>query len=465
MDIRRPCAVLLFLVPFLLLAVPAFAAETGNGFVPPVWTVIPFLGILLSIAVLPLIASHFWEHHFGKISAFWVVVAIVTMAASVPGDWTFIDAYGPKYFTTYEEYISFIILLGSLYVISGGICIVGDIPGTPLINSGIILIGSLLASVIGTTGAAMLLIRPLLRANANRKRQAHVVLFFIFLVCNIGGALTPIGDPPLFLGFLQGIPFEWTLRLTPMWAFTITIVLGIFYLLDRYLMEEEVPSVLPSIKVEGSLNFILLLGVVVSVIMSGVLHFESQIQVGSLGVLHYQNLLRDGSMVGLALLSLVITAKPTREKNNFSYGPILEVAYLFIGIFTAMIPALMLLGARGGELGLNSPAAYFWVTGLLSSFLDNAPTYLTFLATAMSSLGVENAVDMTVGAEREGILLGISAGAVFMGANTYIGNGPNFMVKAIAEGEGVKMPSFFGYLLYSVIILFPVFILVTLIFF
>jgi Na+/H+ antiporter NhaD/arsenite permease-like protein len=199
--------------------------------------------------------------------------------------------------------------------------------------------------------------------------------------------------------------------------------------------------------------------------MSGVLHFETEIRVGSLGVLHIQNLLRDGSMVALALISLAITAKSVREKNNFNFAPILEVAYLFIGIFTTMIPALMLLNARGSELGLTTPAAYFWVTGLLSSFLDNAPTYLTFLATAMGSLGVENAVEMTVGAEREGILLGISAGAVFMGANTYIGNGPNFMVKAIAEGEGVKMPSFFGYLLYSVVILFPVFVLITLIFF
>lgn len=465
MNMRSILTALVAAIPIVLLASPALASEGGSGFVPPVWTVIPFLGILLSIAVLPLFAHRLWEHHYGKISAAWLVLAIVMMAISVPGDWTFVDAYGPKYLSTYEEYISFIVLLGSLFVISGGISIVGDIKGTPTVNSGIILVGSLLASVIGTTGAAMLLIRPLLRANAGRKSQAHVVLFFIFLVCNIGGALTPIGDPPLFLGFLQGIPFEWTLKLTPMWAFSITIVLGIFYALDRYLMEGEAPRGLPAIKVEGGLNFFLLLGVVGSVIMSGVLHFETVIPVGKLGVLHIPNLMRDGLMIALALISLKITAQATREKNNFNYEPILEVAYLFIGIFTTMIPALMLLNARGGELGLTTPAAYFWVTGLLSSFLDNAPTYLTFLATAMGSLGVENAVDMTVGAEREGILLGISAGAVFMGANTYIGNGPNFMVKAIAEGEGIKMPSFFGYLLYSVVILFPVFILVTFIFF
>ena len=221
---------------------------------------------------------------------------------------------------------------------------------------------------------------------------------------------------------------------------------------------------IPAIKIEGSLNFLLLLGVVGAVIMSGVLHFETTIPVGSLGVFHIQNLLRDGIMILLSVGSLLITAKSTRVKNNFNYDPILEVAYLFIGIFTTMIPVLMLLNARGSELGLETPAAYFWVTGMLSSFLDNAPTYLTFLATAMGSLGLENAIEMTMTPEAEGILMGISLGAVFMGANTYIGNGPNFMVKAIAESEGVKMPSFFGYLLYSVIVLFPVFILVTLIF-
>jgi Na+/H+ antiporter NhaD/arsenite permease-like protein len=465
MNLRRILLGALLALPALFFAHPALAAGGGSGFVPPVWTVLPFLGILFSIALCPLFAPHFWEHHFGKISAGWLVLAIVMMFVSVPADWTFVGAYGAKFFSTYEEYLSFIILLGSLFVISGGICIVGDLNGTPLVNTVIILIGSLLASLIGTTGAAMLLIRPLLKANRARRHQAHVVLFFIFLVCNIGGALTPIGDPPLFLGFLQGIPFEWTLALTPMWAFAVTIVLIVFYALDRYLMDPDVPGGgMPKIRVEGAVNFLLLLGVVGSVIMSGVLHFETVIPVGSLGVLHIPNLLRDGLMVLLALISLRVTASSTREQNNFNYDPILEVAYLFIGIFTTMIPALMLLNARGGELGMETPAAYFWVTGVLSSFLDNAPTYLTFLATAMGSFGVDKAIEMTMTPEREGILLGISLGAVFMGANTYIGNGPNFMVKAIAEGEGVRMPSFFGYLLYSVIVLVPVFILVTFIF-
>jgi len=456
----------------LLPAAPVWATHAeGSGFVPPVWTILPFLGILFSIALCPLFAHHFWEHHYPKISFAWLVLAIVLMYVSVPGDMSFIEAFGAKFFSTYEEYIAFIILLGSLFIISGGIYISGDLAGSPKVNSIIILIGSLLASLIGTTGAAMLLIRPILRANAHRKNQSHVVLFFIFLVCNIGGSLTPIGDPPLFLGFLQGIPFEWTLALTPHWAFAIIVVLAIFYGFDTYLYRREGlhenPPTLGGepLRIQGSINFVLLLGVVGLVIMSGVLHIGPEIHVGALGVLHIPALLRDGGQIILAVISMAITAKAIRESNSFNFEPIKEVAYLFIGIFTTMIPALMLLNARGSELGLESAAGYFWATGILSSFLDNAPTYLTFLATAMGSLGIEQAVGMTQNAHAETILTGISVGAVFMGAMTYIGNGPNFMVKAIAEGSGVRMPTFFGYLMYSMIILFPVFILVTFIFF
>ena len=367
--------------------------------------------------------------------------------------------------------MAFIILLGSLFVISGGIFIAGDINGTPMVNSAIILIGALLASLIGTTGAAMLLIRPILRANANRAYQFHVVLFFIFLVCNIGGSLTPIGDPPLFLGFLQGIPFEWTLALTPHWAFALVAVLVIFFGFDTFLYRREGLHKRPPgpkgepIRIHGSINFLLLLGVVGLVIMSGVVEIEGTIPFFGLGVFHFPALLRDGGQIVLAGISLLITTKHIRESNNFNFGPIKEVAYLFIGIFTAMIPALMLLNARGSELGLDSPAGYFWATGILSSFLDNAPTYLTFLETAKGSLGIETAIGMTTNPAAEEILIGISVGAVFMGAMTYIGNGPNFMVKAIAEGSGIRMPSFFGYLMYSMIILLPVFLLVTFIFF
>ena len=460
-------------VSLLLLsgAAVALAAEegaSGGGFVPPVWTIVPFVGMLLSIALFPLVAPHFWEHHFGKISAVWLAIAVILMFVSVPGEVSFVDAYGHEFFKTYEEYIAFIVLLGSLFVISGGIYISGNLPGIPLVNTGIIVVGTILASVIGTTGAAMLLIRPLIRANQDRRSQVHVVLFFVFLVCNVGGSLTPIGDPPLFLGFLQGIPFEWTLGLFPEWLFTSVILIAAFYAMDTFLARREnlqrESGVRITVKIQGGANFLLLLGVVVAVIMSGTLHFDTVIPFFGLGVLHIPALIRDGSQIALAAISMAITAKVIRESNHFNFEPIKEVAYLFIGIFTTMIPALMLLNARGGELGLDSPLAYFWVTGTLSAFLDNAPTYLTFLATAMGSLGIDQAVDMTAAGQPENILRGISLGAVFMGAMTYIGNGPNFMVKAIAEGAGIKMPSFFGSLAYSVVILLPVFFVMTLIF-
>ncbi len=460
-------------VAFLILAAPAWASggEGSGGFTPPVWTIGPVVGILLSIALFPLLAHHFWERHYPKISAAWLILAIILMYLSVPADVSFAEAYGARFFVTYEEYIAFIMLLGSLFVISGGVYISGDLNGSPTVNTVIILIGTLLASVIGTTGAAMLLVRPIIRANASREYQSHVVLFFIFLVCNIGGSLTPIGDPPLFLGFLKGIPFQWTLVLTPHWALTVAIVLVGFYLFDLYLYRREgLTATAPQgprepIRVHGSVNFLLLLGVVALVIMSGVLHFETVIPVGDLGTLHIPALLRDGGLFVLAAISLAITSKHIRQSNNFNFEPILEVAYLFVGIFTCMIPALMLLNARGGELGLASPASYFWATGILSAFLDNAPTYLTFLATAMGSLGLEQAVEMTQDPDAAAILKGISVGAVFMGALTYMGYGPNFMVKAIAEGSGVRMPSFFGYLLYSMVVLLPVFVLVTIVFF
>jgi Na+/H+ antiporter NhaD/arsenite permease-like protein len=471
--LQRGSLLLALLAVPLLAAGPAWAAEGaghgGGGFVPPVWTILPFVGILLSIALFPLFAHHFWEHHYPKVSAVWLVVAIVLMYVSVPADVGFRAAFGERFFSTYEEYIAFIILLGSLFIISGGIYISGDLRGTPLVNSTIMLIGSMLASVIGTTGAAMLLVRPLIRANSGREYQSHVVLFFIFLVCNIGGALTPIGDPPLFLGFLQGIPFQWTLILTPHWAFSIGVVLVVFFLFDRYLARKEglqhPEGKGAPIRVQGALNFVLLLGVVALVITSGVLHIETVIPIGTLGELHIPALIRDGGQIVLALISLAITSKAVRQANNFNFAPIKEVAYLFIGIFTCMIPALMLLNARGGELGLSSAAHYFWASGILSSFLDNAPTYLTFLATGMGSLGLEHAIEMTQHPDAIPILVAISAGSVFMGAMTYIGNGPNFMVKAIAEGAGIRMPSFFGYLAYSMMVLFPVFVLVTLLFF
>jgi Na+/H+ antiporter NhaD/arsenite permease-like protein len=445
----------------------AWAEEAAAAFVPPVWTVLPFVGILLSIALLPLLAPHFWEHHFPKVSGFWLVVALIGMYLSVPADARFSDVYGHEIFGTYEEYVSFIVLLGSLFVISGGIYISGNLPGRPLVNTAILGIGTILASLIGTTGAAMLLIRPVLRSNEKRRNQVHVVIFFIFLVCNIGGSLTPIGDPPLFLGFLQGIPFQWTLQLIPEWAFCGAILLAIFYSIDRYLFQREEPQEDQggvSIRIEGGINFLLLMGVVGLVILSGVLRFEHPALEFALGHITWNDIIRDGGQIALALISVAVTAKSIREGNHFNYGPIKEVAYLFVGIFTTMMPALMLLNARGGELGINTPVAYFWASGLLSSFLDNAPTYLTFLATAMGSLGIDQAIGMTQDPAAEQILKGISLGSVFMGANTYIGNGPNFMVKAIAEGAGIKMPSFFGYMVWSGVLLLPLFFVVGIIF-
>jgi Na+/H+ antiporter NhaD/arsenite permease-like protein len=295
-----------------------------------------------------------------------------------------------------------------------------------------------------------------------------VVIFFIFLVSNIGGTLTPIGDPPLFLGFLQGIPFQWTLNLWKEWALCVCILLAVFFFWDRTLARREGWHHSHKglhFRIVGELNIVLLLGVVGAVIASGLMHFETPISVFGLGEVHIESLLRDGAQIVLAILSILLTSHTIRRGNNFNYGPIKEVAILFVAIFATMIPALMLLNARGAELGLDTPAKYFWLSGALSSFLDNAPTYLTFLATAMGSLNLHEAPQMLQSAQGVQILKAISVGSVFMGANSYIGNGPNFMVKAIAEQSGIKMPSFFGYMAYSVGILVPLFILVTVIFF
>ncbi len=459
----------------------------GN-FVPPIWALFPFAGILLSIAIMPLVSPHIWENNYGKISFFWMVVGFLVMFVSVPPQ-TFSASYGPRLFSIYEEYIAFIVLLGSLFIISGGVHITRDASATPLVNTVTMLIGSVLASLIGTTGAGMLIIRPLLRANELRRHKVHVVLFFIFLVCNVGGLLTPIGDPPLFLGFLQGIPFTWTLKLFPQWLFAVGLILVIFFLLDSLLAHRESRYALHSheartstgiemelesvgggiifrplkgvvVGIEGYYNLPLLLGVVVAVILSGAVHLPYSLDFFNLGSLHLTSILRDLSLVLLAVISLLITPNLTRERNQFNYEPIREVALLFIGIFTCMTPALMLLNARGDELGLGSAVDYMWITGILSAFLDNAPTYLTFLATAMGSLGLNEAIQLTESPEAESILKGISIGAVFFGALTYIGNGPNFMVRSIAQSSGVRMPSFFGYMLWSTVFLLPVFALV-----
>ncbi len=438
----------------------------------PVWSVIPFVGILLSIALGPLVAPKFWHHHFGKISAFWAILFAVPFLIAEKG--VAIHEILHIYFI---DYIPFIILLWSLYTVSGGILLKGSIQGKPMTNTIMLLIGTMLSSWIGTTGSAMLLIRPLIRSNAHRKNKVHIIVFFIFLVANIGGSLTPLGDPPLFLGFLHGVSFTWTFALLPHMTFVSVILLAVFFFLDTYHYKKE-GVVEPEgekepLKLLGAHNGIFLLGVVGGVLFSGTVKLG---EFGLFGVhMNWENVVRDAFLVLMGILSLKTTAKVVREGNNFNWFPIEEVAKIFAGIFMTIIPALVLLKAGvNGPLGfivnaVKEPWHYFWVTGGLSSFLDNAPTYLTFFNTAIGQffpgLTEAEAVPqlMTV---KKIFLEAISAGAVFLGAMTYIGNAPNFMVKSIAEENGVSMPSFFGYMFkYSLIFLAPVFIVLTVVFF
>lgn len=474
-------SVLFLLVLFAPSATLASAIEGSTlGELLPIWSILPFIGILLSIAFFPLAAPHFWHDHFGKVSAFWALVF------ALPFLWVHGSVARHEILhIILIDYIPFIILLWGLFTISGGIVVRGSLKGTPLVNAVLLLIGTFLASWVGTTGASMVMIRPVLRANHNRIRKAHIICFFLFLVSNIGGALTPLGDPPLFLGFLHNVPFFWVTRcILPHVLLAVGLVLSVFYILDIYFYrqekalhgdnsEEKIP-----LRIEGLHNLILLVGVVGIILVSG---YWRPGKLNVLGVsVAYQNLLRDGVILMLGLISLKITARTLREENAFSWGPIMEVAKLFAGIFIAIIPALAILkaGSAGALAGLvqavQSPASFFWASGVLSSFLDNAPTYLTFFNMALGKVGLMEA--QVPGALASGTaavspvfisyLQAISAGCVFMGANSYIGNAPNFMVKSIAEEAGVNMPSFFGYIFkYSIPVLIPVFIIVTFVFF
>ena len=437
------------------------------------WWGLPFAGILLSIALLPLLAPFFWHHHFGKVAAAWALAFLLPFAA----------VFGPAVagvqlvHAMLAEYVPFIILLTALFTVSGGIYIRGNLHGSPGLNTSILGVGAILASFMGTTGASMLLIRPLIRANDNRRHVAHVVIFFIFIVSNAGGSLTPLGDPPLFLGFLKGVDFFWTLQhIFPETLFLIGALLLLFYMLDWYYYHkrEELTPQDPtpdsrSIGFDGGMNFALLLIVVALVLMSGL--WKSSISFNVAGTeVGLPGLVRDVGLVAVTWLSLKLTPAKVHDDNQFGWGPMQEVAKLFAGIFLTIIPVIAMLKAgTQGPFGAvvsavtrpdGSPdvAMYFWITGLLSSFLDNAPTYLVFFNTA----GGDPQVLMTTLAPT---LAAISAGAVFMGANSYIGNAPNLMVKAIAEDRGVKMPSFFGYMLWSGSVLIPLFILMTLIWF
>jgi Na+/H+ antiporter NhaD/arsenite permease-like protein len=440
-----------------------------GGALGALWAV-PFAGLLLSIAVAPLLAPQFWHHHYGKVTAAWATAFLAPFALTYGAD----IAWRETLHVVLLDYVPFIVVLFSLYTISGGVFVDGDLRATPLRNTGLLAAGTMIASITGTTGASVLLIRPLLRANAGRRFQVHVVVFFIFLVSNIGGSLTPLGDPPLYIGFLRGVDFFWPA--IALWEITLTvaaILLTVFFLLDTVLMSREQDSQASEaarpIILRGKLN-ILLLGLVIGVILDTAF-WNTDLALGISGVeIDAKNVVRVVALLGLASLSLLFTPRTYREANNFSWGPIVEVAKLFAGIFVTIIPVIAML--RAGSSGAFAPALallkhpdgspdnamYFWLTGGLSSFLDNAPTYLVFFNAAGG-----NAV--TLMGPMAATLAAISAGAVFMGANTYIGNAPNFMVKAIAEEAGVRMPSFFGYMVWSVASLLPTFALATFLFF
>lgn len=433
----------------------------------PLW-VAPFAGLLLSIAFLPLIMPGVWHRHFGKIAAFWAALFLVPAVFSFGYEATVYEVVH----TFMVEYIPFVILLLALFTIGGGVRITGALKGTPMMNTAVLGLGTCLASFMGTTGAAMLLIRPIIVSNIERHYKVHVIVFFIFLVANVGGSLTPLGDPPLFLGFLNGVEFFWPMKnmLLPMLMVSITL-LTVFYFLDRYYAkketQEELCTNLPDLgafQITGKINFLLLLGVLGAVIMSGI--WKPGVYFDFYGTpVALQNIVRDLVLLSLTYLSLRLTSKKEREKNGFSWFPMVEVAMLFAAIFTAMIPALKILKAGDdGSLGFliqtlsdeqGNPVniAYFWLTGILSAFLDNAPTYLVFF----NSAGGDAQVLKTV---LNDTLLAISMGAVFFGALSYIGNAPNFMVKAIAEQRGIKMPSFFGFMIWSCIFLLPIYLVV-----
>jgi Na+/H+ antiporter NhaD/arsenite permease-like protein len=436
----------------------------SNATLSLVWT-IPFLGLLLTIATGPTLFRSVWHAHYGKIAGLWALAVIVPLCivqGTVPSGEAVIHAL-------LGEYLSFIILLFTLYVVAGGILVTGDLRGTPLTNTVTLAFGTLLASLVGTTGAAMILVRPLIRANAQRVQRAHVIVFFIILVANVGGALSPLGDPPLFVGFLHGIDFFWPLK--NLWRQT-TIVAGlvlvIFIAVEAVLWRgEALPKsrVTTPLRIRGKINVLLIALVIATIFLSAI--WKPGLSFTILGTrLAAQNIARDGALLGIALISLWLTPREHRASNDFTWEPIVEVAKLFAAIFVCVIPVLAMLQAgRDGPFApllvavtasdnLPNEAAYFWLAGLLSAFLDNAPTYLVFF-----DLAGDNARELM--GPLAGTLAAISLGAVFMGALTYIGNAPNFMIYAIAEERGIRMPGFFPYLAWAALVLIPLFILLT----
>lgn len=441
---------------------------------PPLWAALPFGFYLLSIAFIPLLWGHFWEKNRNKLlfAVASSLPVVLFLALSPQGEFRWL-------LESAKEYATFIALIATLFIISGGIYLEGSLAGTPLVNTAFLAAGAVLANVIGTTGASMLLIRPLLRANEPRQRKVHLVIFFIFIVSNAGGLLTPLGDPPLFLGFLRGVPFAWTLHLAGPWALVNGVLLLVCNLVDQAVFNkeererpgsqlEDVQAVKVPLRVRGALNLLLLAGV--TLLVFGVGASAERFHLGE----DAQKLLQVGGLGLLAGLSLALTPRTVREANRFTWGPIVEVSVIFVGVFVTMVPALKILEVRGAEFGVAHPWQFFWASGMLSSILDNAPTYLTFSAAAV---GVVNHLDpaaaispgdlgaLTRHAAGATLLSAVSCGSVLMGANTYIGNGPNFMVKAIAEEAKVKMPGFFGYMAWSGAVLIPLFVMVTMLFF
>ena len=462
--------------------VPVMAVQAGAGgehvIQNPVWLCIPFALLLLSIAVFPVIKPVWWEEHQPIVVALCVLLFLIPFGA--------LNGVSAAAETTLEclinDYLGFIVLLFGLFCVAGNITLVGDLAGSPRVNVVLLLIGTLLSSWVGTTGASMLMVRPMIKMNSWRKRKRHIMIFFIFLIGNIGGCLTPIGDPPLLMGFARGVPFFWSLRLAPIMLLNVVVLLFIFYHVDMRAYRKDIASGRKpdiskpgtDVHIDGLHNLIFLVIIVAAVILSGTLPTLPMFQDAAgnvLGihifgevVLTYPTIIECVMILTVALLSFRTTNESVRKANHFTWGAIKEVAVLFVGIFITMQPALMLLKANGAKLGVDTPMEMFWATGALSSFLDNTPTYLVFLTTAAAE-GFTEGVATSLGVVPVKMLTAISCGAVFMGANTYIGNAPNFMVKAISDENGIRMPSFFGYLLWSLAILVPVFLLDSLIFF
>ena len=423
----------------------------------PIISTIPFVLMLLSIAIFPLFWNHWWEKNKNKLMVA-VILSVPVVVYLIAGGLS-----EKLYETIVFDYIPFIILLGALFTITGGIYLSGDIEATPIVNTTFLGIGALLASLMGTTGAAMLLIRPVIQTNKERTFKVHTILFFIGIVANCGGLLTPLGDPPLFMMYLRGAPFTWFFHLAPEWFLTNVLLLVVYFFVDSYFHKKEPEaaikldhSVIRPLKLEGKLNFIWMAGVVLSVA------FLNEQYIPFIAQNHYYKFIREAAIVGMAALSLLFTTNLLRVSNNFTWEPIKEVPYLFIGIFVTMVPCLLYLESNAKHLGITSPQQFYYFTGLLSSFLDNTPTAVTFHSLAM---GLGQPTGNIVAGISEELLRAISIGAVFFGSMTYIGNGPNFMVKAVAEENNIKMPSFFAYIyMFSLIVLLPVYVIVQLLF-